>query len=416
MIRTRPLALLATLAPALLLATTANAEERACYQLARADTPEEHDPSERLSWPEGATWEVVLLASLSVRHTATSAPRLEVTLDSDLQGATVERASEDGTPGPVGHYAWSRPPDVWCSDVPASLEMGIQGQGESLRFSTFPAASVVMDGVTRVDDEILSVQMVAPGLRQTRIPVAPRVDGPPEFTLLVTVAPDLQRPDLVLPIHHHYVRMPTADGAQAGGPTPPPILASSEPPDAELGEGDPPPVGEDEGEEQAETEGEAPAEEEHKKSYLGDVSSGWFHLGGGGALIRPGTDAFTGGGRFALGFGGYTFFFYGGAGFEMDFSPVVPLKTHGVAYLGVHIPIPVVHPLIGVKVAGGMAADPLTGRVGPSLGIGGQAGLIIRAFDGRGGFRFMVEPTFGLTGMGDDVSTFELWFVAAAVF
>ena len=402
MLRSRPITSLTTLLAVILAAPVAQADDRACYQLASVETPSDHEPEETPfapGWYE--RWDVGTLAGLDVRHSALSAPLLQVDLARDLQSATAARTIADGTLGPAGRYAWSRPPDVWCSHAPGQLQVVIQGQGDSLRFSTVPGASLALDGLTRVDDEVLTVVVETPGLRTTSVTAAPRVDGPPAFTLVLTITPDRSRPELVVPVHHRYERMPTLEGVTAGAPTPPSVIVGS--------------AG-DEGGTPLTVEPIDSEEEEDEKSYLGDVNSGWFHLGGGGALIRPGTGAFTGGGRFALGFGGYTFFFYGGAGFEMDWSPVVPWKVHGVAYLGVAIPIPVVHPLIGVKVAGGMATDPLGGRIGPSLGIGGQAGVIIRAFDRGGGFRFMVEPTFGLTGMGNDTSTFELWFVAAAVF
>lgn len=401
--------LLFLLLAALLTPRPADAQERACYRLTKVNTAGTHDSGDPMAvsdWEQ--LWTVRLLASLDLRHVAVSAPPLEVTLHADLQSATVGRTDLQGTPGPEGRYAWSRPPEVWCSDGPAALVLVLDGEGERLGLATIPGAAVVVDGITRVDGEILSMAVEAPGLRTAVTSVAPRVDGPPEFTLVALVAPDRARPELVLPVQHHYIRLDTSVGLASGAPIPPPaIVDSGRPlagPDSDV---DP---------DQKPLPSDYPEDDGDRKSYLGDASSGWFHLGGGGALIRPGTGAFTGGGRFALGFGGYTFFFYGGAGFEMDWSPVVPFKVHGVGYLGVHIPIPVVHPLIGVKVAGGMATDPVQGRVGPSLGIGGQAGVMLRAFDGRGGLRFMVEPTFGLTGMGDDESTFELWFVLAAVF
>ncbi len=56
---------------------------------------------------------------------------------------------------------------------------------------------------------------------------------------------------------------------------------------------------------------------------------------------------------------------------------------------GVHIPIPVVHPMIGLRGGGG------TVRIGeqmrPEGFVGGQLGIIIRKFDGRLGIRINVD-------------------------
>ncbi len=404
-----------------LLAPSARAQERACYQLQATDTAGDHPAGDPLAVPGWEQlWEVGLLASTAIQHEALSEPMLHVTLHPGLQAAPVLRAEPSGEPGPMALFAWSRPPETWCSDGPVSLELVLDGARDRLTVASEPGAALVIDGVTRIDGEVLSLEVATPTMRTAAAQVAPRPDGPPEFTLVVTVAADPARPELVVPVHHHYLLLESAEGLASGSAIPPPVTIGR-PAEAE----EQAPTAVIDGQEQAEAvqeqaeavqEADEAEPEEDRKSYLGDASSGWFHLGGGGALIRPGNGAFTGGGRFALGIGGYTFFFYGGAGFEMDFSPVVPWKVHGVGYLGVHLPIPVVHPIIGIKVAGGLATDPLNNRAGPSLGIGGQAGFIFRAFDSRGGFRFVVEPTFSLTGMGDDVSTFELWFVAAAVF
>lgn len=411
----RPLPLLATLLICLLLAPTARADERSCYQVTAIDGAAEHPAGDRLAVPGwDGLWSVNILASTSLLHEARTEPRLEVTLHPDKQAAPVLRTLPGGEPGPMALHAWSRPPDTWCSDGPVPLDLVLDGAGDTLTLSTDPVAALAIGGVTRIDGQVLAVHVPTFGVQTASAQVAPRVDGPPAFTLVVTLAPEPSRPDHVVQVHFHYARAGEADTLVSGAALPPPVALNR--PIDPAGSGATADAATEDARPTEAAEGEEEEQDEDSKSYLGDVSSGWFHLGGGGALIRPGNGAFTGGGRFALGFGGYTFFFYGGAGFEADFSPVVPVKAHGVAYLGVHIPIPVVHPLIGVKVAGGMAADPLTGRIGPSLGIGGQAGFIFRAFDGRGGLRFVVEPTFGLTGMGDDVSTFELWFVVAAVF
>ncbi len=152
----------------------------------------------------------------------------------------------------------------------------------------------------------------------------------------------------------------------------------------------------------------AECEAPRKKSYLGDANSGWFHLGGGvGAMAADnGRNKFTSG-RFILGGGGYTFGFYFGGGMELSGTRAIPFELQGVMSLGVHIPIPVVHPMFGLKAGLGLAAlprgvDPYfsidvgmpdTGHHAiPSAMIGCQMGVMIREFDGNFGVRLMIEP------------------------
>jgi len=134
-----------------------------------------------------------------------------------------------------------------------------------------------------------------------------------------------------------------------------------------------------------------------KRTVLGDLSSRWFHVGGGaGMIVDPLTQQSSMAGRFVLGGGGYTIGLYGGGGMEVTGSAITSPSLSGVGYFGVAIPVPVVHPLVGVrghvglhpKVAGLAAGGaPMAGHVGAGL----QAGFIIREFDGRPGLRLMVD-------------------------
>ena len=127
-----------------------------------------------------------------------------------------------------------------------------------------------------------------------------------------------------------------------------------------------------------------------KRSYVGDANSRWFHVGGGVGAITPYDGAVAPIGRFVLGGGGYTFGFYATGGLELSGTEPIPVMFQGVGGIGVHIPIPVVHPMLGVKIGGGIARFP----DGPTpVGtIGGQFGMIVREYDGRVGFRVLVEP------------------------
>ncbi len=136
------------------------------------------------------------------------------------------------------------------------------------------------------------------------------------------------------------------------------------------------------------------------RSYVGDANSRWFHVGGGVGAINS-YDGYTRPvGRFVLGGGGYTFGFYGTGGLEVSGTDMIPVVGQGVLGLGVHIPVPVVHPMFGIKVGGGFARFP--DGVTPAGTIGGQFGVIVRQFDGNVGFRLLVEPSvtsFPLAGV-----------------
>ncbi len=125
-------------------------------------------------------------------------------------------------------------------------------------------------------------------------------------------------------------------------------------------------------------------------SYVRDANKRWFHVGGGVGAIEPDhTRGVSPTGRFVIGGGGYTFGLYGHSGLELSGTSRIPFELQGVVGLGVHIPIPVVHPMLGVKAGLGVAN---AGLVTPSFMIGGQFGVLVRQFDGNVGIRVMVEP------------------------
>lgn len=150
-----------------------------------------------------------------------------------------------------------------------------------------------------------------------------------------------------------------------------------------------------------------------RRTYVSDANARWFHVGGGiGALQTNRRLEVAPIGRFVLGGGAYTFGFYGTGGLEFSGTSSIPSMLQGIGGIGVHIPIPVVHPMFGVKIGGGVAATPYGPT--PTLTIGGQFGMIVREFGGRVGFRLLVEPSttsFPLAGLKSK----ELFFTFALV-
>ncbi len=130
------------------------------------------------------------------------------------------------------------------------------------------------------------------------------------------------------------------------------------------------------------------------------MTRGWRHVGGGfGTAWVPAFDAATPMGRFELGAGGYTIGLYGGGGLEVAGSSATPISATAVGYAGMAVPVPVVHPLIGVKVGAGGHLDHQ--GAGPHVTVGPQAGFILRPYDGDFGLRVMfdvdvvIKPTKG---------------------
>ena len=144
----------------------------------------------------------------------------------------------------------------------------------------------------------------------------------------------------------------------------------------------------------ADAEADAEVEDSGKRrgrSYVGDANSRWFHVGGGVGAINTYEGYTSPVGRFVIGGGGYTFGFYATGGLEVSGTDMMPVMVQGVGGLGVHIPIPVVHPMFGFKIGGGFARFP--GGPSPAGTIGAQLGMIVREYDGRVGFRLLVEPS-----------------------
>ena len=130
--------------------------------------------------------------------------------------------------------------------------------------------------------------------------------------------------------------------------------------------------------------------ETRKATVAGDLTSQWLHIGGGaGALSKPGSDVLSPAARFDLGGGFYTFLLYSGVAVNITANRETPFMLSGVGSVGIALPVPVVHPLLGIKGGGGFHSD--TDSVAPQLVIGPQVGFIVRKFDGRPGLRFMFD-------------------------
>lgn len=133
-------------------------------------------------------------------------------------------------------------------------------------------------------------------------------------------------------------------------------------------------------------------------SYVGDTTSAWAHVGGGlgvmdMALITTGgvEAGYVPQARICLGGGGYTIGLFGGGGLDLTLTEALPFRIDAYGVIGVHIPIPVVHPLIGLKAGIGIGAVPGLPPM-PSITLGGHAGVIIRKFDKKMGIRLNLEP------------------------
>jgi len=127
-------------------------------------------------------------------------------------------------------------------------------------------------------------------------------------------------------------------------------------------------------------------------AHAGDANMPWFHVGGGfgATVVDVDSGAAVRTGRFAVGGGRYVPFFYGGGEFQLSGSEYEPVKLTGVGYIGLAPPIPVFHPLLGVRIGGGHHLAKGTTML-PHLTVGPQAGFILRKFDGKVGLRFMMD-------------------------
>lgn len=161
--------------------------------------------------------------------------------------------------------------------------------------------------------------------------------------------------------------------------------------------------GEDSTGEDTESHGDTTAEprtrvKKRRRTLIGDLNSRWFHIGGGaGVIADPLSQQGSMAGRFILGGGAYTIGLYGGGGMEITGSGFTTPSLSAVGNLGVAIPVPVVHPMVGLRGLVGLHATKAafdgdgTGVLAPHIGAGLQAGFIIREFDGRPGLRLMVD-------------------------
>lgn len=191
-----------------------------------------------------------------------------------------------------------------------------------------------------------------------------------------------------------------------------PALAHDDSPDEP--EGNDPEWHEDSAEPQPGPEVRTPRRE---RSVAGDLTRKWFHVGGGIGGIGPGLaeeGAPTyGAGRFVLGTGGYTWFLYGGTELAVTSSRIEPIRVEGAGYLGIAVPVPVLHPLIGIR---GSIGGHVTGeKFLPQLSLGPQAGFILRAFDGKPGLRLMVDGGANIRPMEQEIVP-EVFVTLAGVF
>lgn len=134
------------------------------------------------------------------------------------------------------------------------------------------------------------------------------------------------------------------------------------------------------------------ARAERRRTFKGDVSRGWIHVGGGfGATVADVEKRYSvRSGRFTAGVGKYVPFFYGGGGLEITGSEFDPIKLSGVGYVGLAPPIPVFHPMVGMRFGGGHHLT--TEGMKPHVLIGPQVGFILRRFDASApGLRVMLD-------------------------
>jgi len=166
------------------------------------------------------------------------------------------------------------------------------------------------------------------------------------------------------------------------------------------GDEDGPATSEDEAPENHDAGAREVALRKRRRTVLGDLSSRWMHVGGGAGFVVDAVTREAGfAGRFVLGGGGYTIGLYGGGGMEVTASALSSPSLSGVGFFGVAIPVPVVHPMVGLRGHVGLHPKLMAqstallgfGAPAPHVGAGLQAGFIIRQFDGRPGLRLMVD-------------------------
>ncbi len=148
-----------------------------------------------------------------------------------------------------------------------------------------------------------------------------------------------------------------------------------------------------------------------------DLTKKWFHIGGGFGGVGPGVTeegaAVYGAPRFVLGSGGYTWFLYGGTELAITHTEVEKFRIEGAGMIGVAVPIPVFHPMIGIR---GAIGGHTTGQAFlPQISVGPQTGFILRKFDGRPGLRLMVDGGANIRPVEQEVVP-EIFVTLAGVF
>lgn len=152
-------------------------------------------------------------------------------------------------------------------------------------------------------------------------------------------------------------------------------------------------------------------------ALAGDANKPWFHIGGGfgATVVDVDERAAVRTARFVVGGGRYVPFFYAGGEFQLSGSSYEAVKLTGVGYVGLAPPIPVFHPLIGVRIGGGHHLAPKGDALLPHLTVGPQAGFILRKFDGKVGLRFMMDGGIDWR-FKEGTTTAELMGTLSAVF
>ena len=146
-------------------------------------------------------------------------------------------------------------------------------------------------------------------------------------------------------------------------------------------------TGPEEGEEEEDEE-----DEEDEGSLIDDLASPYFLVGGGAGVVlsnQPISPEFVG--RIGVAGGFYIPMLYLQGGLDVSLRESIPLMIDGYAALGIAVPTPVFHPLIGFKVGGGLHLSKFGWD--PQLVYGPQIGWHVRKYNSKVGFRAVVEPT-----------------------
>lgn len=148
--------------------------------------------------------------------------------------------------------------------------------------------------------------------------------------------------------------------------------------------------------EEARIEGTADAEPRRGPPTVSrKLVGGWIHLGGGAGAVHTGAGGVSyEAGRFVAGGGGYTWFLYGGSEVAITGHRETPFSLDAAAFVGIAVPVPVVHPLLGVR--GAIGGHVTSGHeLAPQVSVGPQVGFLLRPFDGKPGLRLMLDGGVG---------------------